>query len=119
PPPPAPPETSATSKEAENKPLEITQDPAATARIAADINFLASPELAGRGTGDPGARAAADYIAKRFAELKLAPLGDPDNKKEPGYLQRFEARIGAKAEPPSVLVVQGTPAKRTAVDAAL
>lgn len=113
PPPPPPPEASAAPKAAEKKPLEIAPDPAAQARIAADVTYLASPELAGRGTGDPGARTAADYIAKRFAELKLAPLGDRDDKGQEGYLQRFQARVGAKAEPPKLSIEQGKPAKAT------
>jgi uncharacterized protein len=37
---------------------------------------LASPELEGRQAGSPGAEAAADYIATRFAEYGLLPAGD-------------------------------------------
>lgn len=118
PPPPAPPEAPVSAKRAPAAPLAVALDPAAAARFTADVGFLASPELAGRGTGDPGARAAADYIAKRFAELKLAPLGDRDDKGQPGYLQRFQARVGATAEPPSLSIEQGKPAKKMAVEAA-
>lgn len=71
----------------------IADDAASSARIAADVAYLASPELAGRGTGDPGAKMAADFVAARFGELKLTPLG------ERGYLQEFSARVGAKVAP--------------------
>jgi len=37
------------------------------------VKFLASPELNGRGTGNPGLELAADYIAKEFREAGLQP----------------------------------------------
>ncbi len=40
-------------------------------RLTADINYLASDELAGRDVGSPGIAAAGDFIAKRFDELGL------------------------------------------------
>jgi Zn-dependent M28 family amino/carboxypeptidase len=83
--------------------LTIDRDPAAVARIHRDIAYLASPELAGRGTGDAGARLAADFVARRFAELGLEPLGDtPQGKRS--FLQRFDARVGVKTEPPALSV---------------
>jgi Zn-dependent M28 family amino/carboxypeptidase len=80
----------------------VAPDPAAVARITADVKYLASPELAGRGTGEPGAKMAADYVAKRFGELGLTPLGDaaggaPGAR---GFLQELKARIGVKTEAP-------------------
>ncbi|HOQ97190.1 MAG TPA: ABC transporter permease subunit [Anaerolineae bacterium] len=47
-----------------------------TSRVMADIEVLASPEFGGRETGTPGARAAADYIARRMEEVGLFPTGD-------------------------------------------
>lgn len=76
----------------------IDDDPAAAGRIAADITYLASPALAGRGTGEEGARLAAEYVTRRFAELKLAPAGDRDDHASPQYLQAFQARVGAKVK---------------------
>ncbi len=40
-------------------------------RALAHIDFLTSPELAGRQAGSPGADMAADYIAEKFAEYGL------------------------------------------------
>jgi Zn-dependent M28 family amino/carboxypeptidase len=52
-------------------------------RIKEDVTFLASDELEGRQTGTKGEKEAANYIVKRFTELKLTPKGTE------GYLQSF------------------------------
>jgi hypothetical protein len=77
--------------------VAIADEPAAAARIAAAVAYLASPELAGRGTGTPGATAAADWIAQQFAALKLVPEGDPSAPTHPSsrYLQAFPVKVGA------------------------
>ncbi|WP_437622570.1 M20/M25/M40 family metallo-hydrolase [Sorangium sp. So ce1151] len=81
----------------------IDLDPAAEARIKADVAYLASPELAGRATGEPGAELAADFIARRFAELKLSPLGGPGSDAK-AYRQVFDARVGAEVAPAALAV---------------
>ncbi len=40
-----------------------------------DVSILAADSLNGRKTGSEGERKAAEYIAKRFEELKLQPKG--------------------------------------------
>src|SRR5206468_1369855 len=45
-----------------------------TARMKADIEWLASPAREGRGAGSRGLDAAAGYVAERFERLGLAPL---------------------------------------------
>ncbi|WP_242515688.1 M20/M25/M40 family metallo-hydrolase [Sorangium cellulosum] len=97
-PPAAPPPAAAPAA-----PASIDLDPAAEARIKADVAYLASPELAGRGTGEPGADLAAEFIARRFAELKLELLGEAPRDAKP-YRQVFEARVGADVAPPSLAV---------------
>lgn len=57
--------------------------------VQAHINYLASDELQGRGTGTEDERMAASYIESQFRKLKLAPLGD--NKT---YLQTFDFKGG-------------------------
>lgn len=101
-----------------SKPLVLAPDPSSVERIRADVTYLASPELAGRGTGEEGARLAAEMIAKRFAELNLVPFGDAGQDKTAGYRQKFEARVGATIDPPVLAVETGTPAKKTTADAA-
>jgi hypothetical protein len=53
--------------------------------IRRDIEYLASPALAGRMTGTPGNDSAAAYLARRYAAVGVQPLSA-------GYLQRFDAR---------------------------
>ncbi|MCH8979618.1 MAG: M28 family peptidase, partial [Armatimonadetes bacterium] len=40
------------------------------------LRYLAGPECAGRGTGQPGYMAAAAYVAAQFEEMGLEPIGD-------------------------------------------
>ena len=49
---------------------------------------LLTKEMEGRGTGQPGADRAANYIADRFAKLGLKPLGDSG-----GYLQTIKFKV--------------------------
>ncbi|MHC4261034.1 MAG: M28 family peptidase [Planctomycetota bacterium] len=64
-----------------------------TASVAADLAFLADPELGGRGTATPEAEVAALYVESRVRHLGLAP-GSTD-----GYRPRFPlARRGISAE---------------------
>ncbi|WP_437589890.1 M20/M25/M40 family metallo-hydrolase [Sorangium sp. So ce1000] len=99
----APPASKAAVAAAPVAPASIDVDPAAEARIAADVTYLASPELAGRGTGEPGADLAAEFIARRFAELKLSPLGGPGSDAK-AYRQVFDARVGADVAPAGLAV---------------
>ena len=101
PPPPLPQEASSAAPAPATAPLAIDPDPAGAARIAADITYLASPQLAGRGTGEPGALLARDFIVERFTELGLAPAGGADG---PSFTQELTARVGATAKPPEVTV---------------
>lgn len=58
-------------------------------RMAGTIRTLTAPELAGRGYGEPGSRAAAEAIAAAFREAGLAPGGE-----EGGYLAAWSDRGG-------------------------
>jgi hypothetical protein len=44
--------------------------------LKTDLTYLADDKLEGRETGTKGGELAADYIAKRFAEIGLQPKGD-------------------------------------------
>jgi hypothetical protein len=57
------------------------------------IKYLASDELEGRRPGTPGIEAAAEYIAKQFADAGLEPAGENGT-----YFQTFEVRLGKKIE---------------------
>lgn len=59
-----------------------------TETIREVTNLLASKEMEGRGTGQPGADRAAQYIGDRFAKLGLKPAGDGGS-----YLQPIKFRV--------------------------
>ena len=70
--------------------LSLGAPVADSARMLADISYLASDRLEGRLTGTPGNDSAAAYIARRYEAVKLkAPF--------PGYIQKFVARSAAAA----------------------
>jgi hypothetical protein len=71
---------------------KIQRESAATSRIEADIAYLASDALSGRGTGERGAALAANFVARRFSEIGLTPLGDAEQGART-YLQRFPAKL--------------------------
>ena len=80
-----------------------------SAQINADITYLASDALEGRGTGTPGNDSAAAYIARLYTSLKLAPATAPTGREgcpseftegfrcSPPYEQRFFATSVAAA----------------------
>ena len=92
------------------KPSTATATPTATANeglirpddILRDATWLADPARTGRGVGTPGNAAAAEWIAARMKELALAP-GAPEG----GYLQAFQAPVGAKLQGENALFVGG------------
>ncbi|MHC4607077.1 MAG: M20/M25/M40 family metallo-hydrolase [Planctomycetota bacterium] len=51
------------------------------------VTFLAGDKCAGRGTGQPGGKVAAEYLAKQFKEYGLEPGGDGSK-----YLKSFTCR---------------------------
>lgn len=58
------------------------------------LTYLASDELGGRETGRPGYKLAADFIAARFKEFGLEPVGDKGT-----YFQAVPfAKVGPNAE---------------------
>ena len=61
-----------------------------SARLRADIEYLASDALEGRGTGAAGNDTAAAFAARRYRSLGLRALS-------PGYLQPFTARPSMSA----------------------
>jgi hypothetical protein len=67
--------------------------------IRRDIDYLASPALAGRLTGTPGNDSAAAFLSRRYAALGLRAYA-------PAYLQHFVARPPAHAGPGASLPTQ-------------
>lgn len=86
-----------------------------SARILADIAYLASDRLEGRRTGSPGNDSAAAYIARRYRSLGLAAMTPTS------YLQPFVARPAASAHAgqPEVLPSQNVVAMLAGTDPVL
>lgn len=70
--------------------------------LMAHVDYLASPELEGRGVGTAGLDLAADYIEEKFRQYGLLPGGD-----DGGYRQRFTVPSGPDGEPHEVANVIG------------
>jgi len=72
------------------------------ARIKTHVNYLASDQLQGRGTGSAGEKLSADYISQQFKKNKLTPRGD-----EGAYIQKFSIVTLRMAKDSCSLVVNG------------
>ncbi len=59
-------------------------------RMMADVSFLASEAMQGRGLGTPELDRAADYIANEFKKMGLQPSGDNNS-----FFQRWSEDVGA------------------------
>ena len=63
------------------------------AEMREDLTLLASDGMGGRLTDTPGNRKAADWIAERFAQLKLKPIGDGGT-----YFQKYTLATSSLGE---------------------
>ena len=104
-----------------------------TARVRADIGYLASDALEGRGTGTPGNDSAAAYLAREYARLGLTKIERATTCPEmragvrecvvgrASYLQDFSARSAAAAHAglTGVLPTQNVIAMQPGTDPAL
>jgi len=75
--------------------------------IRADIKFLSSDLLEGRGTGARGGEIAANYIAARMEALGLKGAGAQGSFFQPVSL------VGVKADPNTKLIVSGRNGKES------
>jgi hypothetical protein len=67
------------------------------ARIVADIETLASPELAGRRAGFPGNDLAVDFVDARFESLGMPPPGGAPSRRQP-----FPVEVWEPQSPPTL-----------------
>ena len=75
-------------------PMDKGLEPLTSALLKEYLTYLASDELEGRCAGFPGNDLATEFIAKKFREAGLKPVGDKDDKGGPTYWQRFTIRRG-------------------------
>src|SRR5580765_7630606 len=71
--------------------------------IRAELGFLASDAMQGRGSGTPFERIAAEYIGSQFHQFGLEPAGDTDSTGRKTFVQHVP--LSAKStEPPTLSV---------------
>ncbi len=85
-----------------------SEQPILEQNIRAEMGFLASDAMQGRGSGTIYERIAAEYIGSQFRQFGLEPAGDADSSGNKGYVQRV-ALVSAKfTEPPTLTVTSGS-----------
>jgi hypothetical protein len=77
------------------------KEDAVETRMRADVAFLASDALEGRGVETEGLNVAADYIARKFGEAGLKPAGSKD------WFQPFSIHGASALEKPATLILHG------------
>src|SRR5690349_16245677 len=81
-------------------PAQVTNGPVAASapilerNIRAELGFLASDAMQGRGSGTNYERVAAEYIGSQFRQFGLEPGGDSDNDGNKTYVQRVPINSG-------------------------
>ncbi len=75
--------------------------------IRAEMNFLASDALQGRGSASGFERIAAEYIGSQFRQFGLEPAGDKDASGAPGFVQRVPLQALRFKEAPALRATAG------------
>jgi aminopeptidase YwaD len=79
--------------------------------IRAELGFLASDALQGRGSGTNNERLAAEYIGSQFRSFGLEPGGDADSAGNKDFVQRVTLESTKFTAPPSFTVTSGANAQ--------
>lgn len=90
------------------KNLSPTSSPILERNIRAQLNFLASDALQGRGSGTGYERIAAEYIGSQFRQFGLEGAGDADEAGNKGFVQRVGLESVKFTAAPSFTVTSGT-----------
>jgi Zn-dependent M28 family amino/carboxypeptidase len=72
-----------------------TNNPIREDNIRAELGFLASDAMQGRGSGTNYERVAAEYIGSQFRQFGLEPAGDTDSAGNKSFVQRVPLESGA------------------------
>lgn len=75
--------------------------------VRAEMDFLASDAMQGRGSMTGYERIAAEYIASQFRQFGLEPAGDADASGAPGFVQRVALGSIKYTELPQLRVMNG------------
>jgi hypothetical protein len=76
--------------------------------IHAELSFLASDAMQGRGSGTNYERVAAEYIGSQFGQFGLEPAGDADGAGNRSFVQRVPLQSVKFTEPPVLIVTSGS-----------
>lgn len=87
--------------------LAQVKSPIREENVRAQLNFLASDALQGRGSGTIYERIAAEYIASQFRQFGLEPGGDTDSTGNKGFIQRVALESSKFVEAPVLTVTAG------------
>ena len=75
--------------------------------IRAQLGFLASDAMQGRGSGTVYEQIAAEYVGSQFRQFGLEPGGDTDSAGNKGFVQRVALESVKFTEPPVLSVTSG------------
>ncbi len=87
--------------------LAQTDAPIREDNIRAQLGFLASDAMQGRGSGTNFERIAAEYVGSQFRQFGLEPGGDADSAGNKSYVQRVALESAKFTEPPALTVTSG------------
>jgi Peptidase family M28 len=80
--------------------------------IRAELGFLASDAMQGRGSGTGFERIAAEYIGSQFRQFGLEPAGDVDSSGKKGFVQRVPLAGEKFVAAPVLTVSSGNDVKK-------
>jgi len=100
-----------------NGPLTLAQRPKSPdaileSNIRAELGFLASDAMQGRGSGTNYERVAAEYIGSMFQQFGLQPGGDTDATGSRSYVQTVNLATQKFSEPPALTIDAGGETKK-------
>ncbi|HEU4933844.1 MAG TPA: M20/M25/M40 family metallo-hydrolase [Pyrinomonadaceae bacterium] len=88
--------------------LTQVKNPIREDNIRAELGFLASDAMQGRGSGSNYERIAAEYIGSQFRQFGLEPAGDTDSAGNKSFVQRVPLESAKFVEPPTLIVTSGS-----------
>lgn len=87
----------------------LAQSPVLEQNVRAELSFLASDAMQGRGSGTVFERIAAEYLGSQFRQFGLEPGGDADADGNKGFVQRVALESARVVETWNVIgILRGT-----------
>jgi aminopeptidase YwaD len=87
--------------------LKVMED-----NIRAELGFLASDAMQGRGSGTIFERIAAEYIGTQFRQFGIEPAGDTESSGSKSFVQRVPMESAKFTEAPTLTVTSGSNAQK-------